>query len=112
MEHYETLSDTLSYVKEVWSMTKNYVESAQTIFSDIQAKSADSSFKDLTVITSAGVMVGLLRLLNQKIPEITVSTVSYFIFILLIGYLANRIIQFVAMRKKYEIQDVKIKKNI
>lgn len=109
---YEALSDTLSYVQEVWSMTKDYVESAQEIFSDIQDKSTDSSFKDLTVITSAGVMVGLLRLLNQKIPEITVSTISYFIFILLIGYIANRIIQFSSLRKKYKIQDVKINKNI
>ncbi|MFC1644881.1 hypothetical protein ACFL08_02555 [Patescibacteria group bacterium] len=109
---YETLSNTLAYVKEVWTMTKNYVSSAQDLFSDIQAESANSSFKDLTVITSAGVMVGLLRILNQKMPEITTSTISYFVFILLIGYLANRLIKFASMRKKYEIKDAKIKKNI
>ena len=40
---YETLADTLEYIKDIWNMTKNYVNSALDLFSSIQAASTESS---------------------------------------------------------------------
>lgn len=34
---YETLGNTLSYIKELWKMTNNYVTSARKLFSDLKA---------------------------------------------------------------------------
>ena len=33
---YETLVDTLQYIKDIWGMTKNYVNSALDIFSSLE----------------------------------------------------------------------------
>ena len=109
---YETLSDTLAYVKEIWVTTKKYVDSAQGIFTDIQAKSTESSINNLTIITSAGVAASLIKLFNQKVPEFTLDALVYFFILALVGYSANKIMKIVAARKKYKIKNIEIDKNI
>ncbi len=109
---YETLSDTLSYVKDIWKMTKNYVDSALNLFSSIQARSTNSSVKNLTIITSMGVGATLIGLFSKKAPQFTLFGVGYFIILALIGYSANKIMNTIAMRKMYKIRDAKAAKDI
>ncbi len=109
---HETLSDTLSYVKDIWKMTKNYVDSALNLFSSIQAKSTNSSVKNLTIITSMGVGATLIGLFSKKIPQFTLFGVGYFVVLALIGYSANKIMNTIAMRKLYKIRDVEVAKDI
>ncbi len=109
---YETLSDTLEYVLDIWIMTKNYVKSAVDLFAGIQAASTESSVKNLTVITSMGVGATLIGLFSQELPEIKMSGVIYFFILAFIGYTADKIMKAVARRRMYEISDVGIAKNI
>lgn len=51
---YETLKDTLDYIKALWDMTKNYVSSAQKLFSELQSSITDKSISNLTIVTSMG----------------------------------------------------------
>lgn len=106
---HETLSNTLSYVKDIWGMTKNYVDSALTLFSDLQAQSTDTSVQNLTVVTSVGVAGTLIGLFTQdSIPSFTVFGFAYFAILVLIGYSANRIMKEIARRRSYEISDTEI----
>lgn len=109
---YETLVDTLQYIKDIWGMTKNYVNSALDIFSGLQAKSTESSVKNLTVITSMGVGATLINLFTQKPPTLTYAGVGYFLALALIGYFTNLIMQKIAMRKMYKIRNIGVAKDI
>ena len=109
---YETLADTLEYIKDIWNMTKNYVNSALDLFSSIQAASTESSVTNLTVITSMGVGATLIGLFSEKLPEFHISGVMYFLIVASIGYIANKIMKMIYTRRMYKISDVKIAKDI
>lgn len=109
---YETLANTLEYVKDLWIMTKNYVSSALDLFGGIQAKSTESSVRNLTVITSMGVGATLIGLFSQKLPTIQLSGVIYFVVVSLIGYSADKIMKVIYRYKAYKISDVEIAKDI
>jgi hypothetical protein len=109
---YETLSNTLAYIKEIWGMTKRYVNSAIDIFSNIQASTTEHSVKNLAVITSMGVGATLIGLFTKKAPELTWFGASYFLALVLIGYATNKILQMIYTRRMYKIKNVKIAKDI
>ncbi|MDO8523261.1 MAG: hypothetical protein Q7S12_03210 [bacterium] len=109
---YETLIDTLGYIKDIWGMTKNYVNSALDLFSGLQAKSTESSVKNLAVITSMGVGATLINLFTQQPPKLNLAGAIYFIVLALIGYITNRAMQSMAVKKMYKIRDIKIAKDI
>ncbi len=104
---YETLSDTLDYVKQIWTMTKNYVQSALDLFTDLQSKATNTSVKNLTVVTSMGVGATLIGLFTTtKAPTFTEFGVGYFLALAFIGYATNRIMGWIYSRKSYKIADV------
>jgi hypothetical protein len=109
---YETLKNTLSYIKDIWEMTKNYVDSALKLFSSIQAKSTEFSVKNLTIITSMGVGATLMGLFSQKAPSFSLFGIGYFIILVVIGYSANKIMKAISMKRMYKIKDVKVVKDI
>jgi len=110
---YETLDDTLAYVKEIWAMTKNYVVSAVGLFSDLQAEATQKSVENLTVVTSMGVGATLIGLFTtDQIPSITVFGVGYFFALAAIGYFSSRAIRWFYARKKYTVSYTEYDKNI
>jgi len=109
---HEALVDTLSYVKDIWKMTKNYVDSALQLFTAIQAKSTEASVKNLTIITSMGVGASLIGLFAQKTPEFTSFGVGYFFILAIVGYLANEGMKKVALNRMYKIKDADIAKDL
>jgi hypothetical protein len=110
---YETLNNTLSYVKEIWKMTKTYVGSALSIFTDLQSKATNNSIKNLTVVTSMGVGGTLLGLFGKdKLPDFTTTGIYYFIILAAIGYAVNRIMNAIYLNKEYSIRNIKADKDI
>jgi hypothetical protein len=109
---YETLNDTLAYVKEIWVMTKNYVDTALALFTAIQAKSTEASIKNLTIITVTGVAATFLKLFSGDLPTFTVNGLFYFLILIAVGYSADSIIKMISSRKKYKIKEAAINKDI
>jgi len=109
---YETLNDTLAYVKEIWVMTKNYVDSSLNLFAAIQAKSTEASIKNLTIITVTGVAATFLKLFSGDLPKFTTSGLFYFLILIFAGYSADAIIRLISRRKKYKIKEAMINKDI
>lgn len=109
---HETLADTLEYVKNIWGMTKNYVQSALDLFGGIQAKATESSVKNLAIITSMGVGGTLIGLFTQKPPSFTLVGAMYFVILAVIGYATDRIIKLVYAKKMYGIREAKLAKDI
>lgn len=110
---YETLGDTLAYLQEIWTMTKNYVNSALDLFTSLQAQATQNSVKNLTVVTSMGVGATLIGLFTtNSIPQFTSFGIGYFIVLALIGYFANKITTWFYTRKAYSISDIDYDKDI
>ncbi|MBD3248138.1 hypothetical protein GF382_02510 [Candidatus Falkowbacteria bacterium] len=109
---HEKLTNTLGYVKVIWQMTKNYVDSGLKIFDDLAAQSTGKSINDLAVITSMGVGASLIRLFTGQPPTFTWSGVIYFLVLAAIGYTVNKTMKLIYQRRDYTVSDVKIAKNI
>lgn len=110
---YETLADTLAYIKELWGMTSKYVDSALSLFGDLQAKSTETSVRNLTIVTSMGVGATLIGLFTtDSVPSITWFGLGYFLALAAIGYAVNKTMAKLAARRSYAISDIEIDKDI
>lgn len=110
---HETLENTLSYVKDIWDMTANYVDSALKVFSDLQDKATDNSIRNLTVVTSMGVGGTLLGLFAKtELPELTVTGVYYFLILAAIGWAVNLIMKAIALNRTYKVKNIKADRDI
>lgn len=103
---YETLGDTLAYIQQIWTMTKNYVNSAKVLFSDLQQEITQKSVDNLTIVTSMGVGASLIALFTAtEMPEFTTFGIFYFFALALIGFIVNKTLKFIGAKRKYEIAD-------
>ena len=109
---YETLRDTLNYIKYLWDMTKNYVASAQKLFNGIKADVTSKSVESLTIVTSMSAGAAIIGLLTETAPEFTVFGIIYFFVLALIGWSSTKILGTIASKRSYEISDIEYDKNI
>ncbi|MCM1052636.1 MAG: hypothetical protein NC483_01475 [Ruminococcus sp.] len=109
---YETLGNTLNYIKELWNMTENYVNSAKKLFSDLKGDVTNQSISDLTIVTSMGVGASLIGLFTDSAPELSIFGIIYFLVLAAIGFIVNKVMNTFANRRKYEINDIEYDKNI
>ena len=109
---YETLRDTLDYIKDLWDMTKNYVDSAQKLFEGIKQDVTSSSIDSLTIVTSMSAGAAVLNLFTESEPTFTSFGFIYFFILAFVGWIATKLLETVARKRRYEIQDVEIDTNI
>ena len=108
---YDNLDHNLEYIKSLWKMTLAYLDSAIQIFSDVSALSTRDSVNALTIISSIGVISGILNfLVIDKFPHLTKIGISYFVILLLTAIVINRLLRFVYKHVKYKLNDVKLAK--
>lgn len=109
---YETLRDTLDYIKYLWAMTKNYVSSAQKLFDGLKQDVTSSSINSLTIVTSMSAGASVIGLLTESAPEFNLFGVLYFFILAIIGWSSTKILSTISSRKKYEISDIEYDRNI
>lgn len=110
---HETLADTLEYITDLWSLTRQYVDSASLVFTELAAASTSNNVKNLTIVTSMGVGATLIGLFTTKsAPEFTSFGLIYFITLAIVGYLVNRVLQWWAAKKRYGIKNIQLAKDI
>lgn len=109
---YETLRDTLDYIKYLWDMTENYVRAAEKQFNGIRADVTSKSVNSLTIVTSMSAGAAILSLFTESEPEFTVFGFVYFFILALIGWGSQKILTYIGNRQKYDVSDVEYEKNI
>jgi len=109
---YETLKNTLDYIKSLWRMTQNYVSSAQKLFEGVKQDVTSSSVNSLTIVTSMSAGASIIGLLTETKPEFTLFGVLYFFILAIIGWGSTKLLSFVSSNRKYEVSDVDYEKNI
>ena len=110
---FESLSDTHSYIKEIWQMTKDYLSTAIDILKEIESKSVSNNILSLQIITSIGVVSGILGYLAaESLPSITPTGLVYLLILAAIVWPINFIVKFIYKRQKYKITFPETSKNI
>jgi len=108
---YETLRDTLEYIKSLWDMTKNYVQNAQKQFQGIKQDVTSSAINSLTIVSSMTAVSNILRLVNMA-PTFSWGGLLYVIILIAAGWGTTKLISFVSHNKKYNVTDIEYDKNI
>jgi len=102
---FETLLDTHDYIKSLWAMTKNYLNSANDMLGVLQTESTKSSISSLTLITTIGVVAGIVNyMVRDTYPKVTPTGFVYFIILLFITFLVNLGVVYFYKYKKYKIK--------
>jgi len=109
---YETLRDTLDYIKYLWDMTQNYVVSAQKLFEGLKSDVTNKSVDSLTIVTSMSAGASIIGLLTESAPEFTIFGVVYFFILALLGWFSTKILGAISKKRKYEVSDIEYDKNI
>lgn len=109
---YETLRDTLEYIKDLWDMTQSYVRSALKLFDGIKQDITSSSINSLTIVTAMSAGAAIIDLFTESEPSFTTFGFVYFFVLAFVGWGATKILAYVARKRKYEISDVEYDKNI
>ncbi len=104
---YETLRDTLNYVQYLWSMTQNYVVSAQKLFESVRSEVTGKSISNLTIVTAMSAGASLIALFTKDTaPSFSAFGFIYFFILALVGWVANKVINYVSNHQKYDVSDI------
>lgn len=109
---YETLKDTLDYIKYLWNMTKNYIVSAQKLFEGLKSDVTNKSVDSLTIVTSMSAGAAIIDLLTESAPTFSVFGILYFFILAIIGWFSTKILGTISSKRKYEISDIEYDKHI
>jgi hypothetical protein len=102
---FETLVNTLTYIKEVWAMTKDYVKNALSVLSDIENQSLNNSIKSLQIITSIGVVSGIFGYISKTdLPKVTNQGWKYLAILLVTTFIINVFVSIYYKNIKYKIK--------
>jgi hypothetical protein len=110
---FDTLTNTLAYVKELWKMTSDYLKTAVALVVEVENKSVNVNLRTLQSITMIGVVAGILGYLTRSdLPKITFYGVVYLVLLFVLVLLANKLIAKVYMKKSYKIKFTERASNI
>ena len=110
---FEVLTDTLDYIKEIWKMTLDYLNSAIQNIVEIKNQGPAIRLQSLQFITLIGVAATIFGLLaKNELPKVITRGVFYFGIILLTAIIINAIISVGYKSKKYKIKFGERIKNI
>lgn len=109
---YETLTNTVSYMQQIWSMTKNYLSQAEKLFSGLESQVTEKSIGNLTIVSAMGVGASLIDLFTESAPSFSAFGVLYFFILAFVGLTVNKIMVKISENRKFEIQDIEYDKNI
>ncbi len=101
---FETLIDTHRYIRELWEMTKNYLENAIKLVVEIQTQSTNASVQSLRTITTVGTIALMTTWLSRdKFPYLTTAGLLYFLILLVLTWLVNHFVYKAYQNRKYKL---------
>ncbi len=110
---YENLRHNLDYVKSLWKMTKQYVDSAIQLFNEINQTSTKYAVNVLTIISSVGIVgVILSHLVKTEYPQVSSIGIFYLLLLLSVSFFIHRFTGFIFKSIRYKISNVDYKKEL
>jgi len=102
---FETLSNTHVYIQDIWVMTKEYLDTALQVISDVQDQNSDKTLESLRLITTMGVFASVLDYFaKDSFPSFTAIGFWYFIILVVGTFIINKLITFIYQNIKYRLE--------
>lgn len=102
---FETLTNTHAYIQQIWNMTKEYLDTAIQVISDVQSQSSDKTIESLRLITTIGVLAGIFDYFSvESFPTFTIFGVIYFFGLIIATWLINKLVSFIFDNIKYRLE--------
>lgn len=102
---FETLEDSLFYIKDLWKMTDNYLNSAIQIFAEIQGESTKTSISSLQLVTALGVVTAIIGYLGRdKLPTVTLQGMAFFFILIILTFIINYGVSKYYSRRSYTVK--------
>lgn len=110
---FEDLFNTLAYIKDIWHMTSDYVDSSISVLVEIGNKTSMSGIRSIQVLASIGVFTGIVGYLTRdSLPRISQVGLFYLLFLIISVLIIDLIIKRYAKNKRYELKFVEEEKEI
>jgi hypothetical protein len=110
---FEVLTNTHGYIKEIWAMTNNYLNTAIQVIADIKSQATNKSIQSLQLITTYGVVGGVIGYLSRDtLPKVTGSGLVYFVFLIVATFAVNKLVSYGYARSRYALKFSERVKNI
>lgn len=104
---FDVLTNTHTYIKEIWVMTNNYLKAAIDVVNEIKAQSTNKSIQSLQLITTYGVVGGILGYLSRDtLPSVTTNGLVYFVALVGVTFIVNRLVAYLYQQNQYKINFV------
>ena len=101
---FDVLNNSHSYIKDIWVMTNNYLSTAIAVISEIKGQAMNKNIQSLQVITTYGVVGGIIGYLSRdSLPKITSSGMVYFGLLVVVTALVNKFVAYVYSRSRYKL---------
>lgn len=101
---FDVLSNSHSYIKDIWAMTSNYLSTAIAVINEIKGQAMNKNIQSLQIITTYGVVGGIIGYLSRdSLPKITSSGMVYFGVLVLVTALVNKFVAVVYQRSRYKL---------
>lgn len=101
---FEILTDTNTYIQEIWNMTKEYLNTALEIIRDLENKKVNNSIRSIQILASVGVISGLFGYLTKdSFPNITTTGLIYFAILVFASWPLNYLVTLIYKNIKYKI---------
>ncbi len=101
---FEVLTNTHGYIKEMWVMTSNYLNTAIAVIAEIKGQATNKSIQSLQLITTYGVVGGIIGYLSREsLPEVTSNGLIYFGILIATTFLVNKLVSVAYGRNKYKL---------
>ncbi|MEM0465632.1 MAG: hypothetical protein QXW97_02945 [Candidatus Pacearchaeota archaeon] len=102
---FEDLFNTLSYIKEIWKMTLNYVNSAISVISEISNKNSMAGIRSIQVLASIGVITAVINLLTKDtLPVFTTIGLLYLIGLIIVVFIVDFMLKKIALLRRYKLK--------
>ncbi|KKT65479.1 MAG: hypothetical protein UW58_C0029G0019 [Candidatus Collierbacteria bacterium GW2011_GWC2_44_30] len=99
---FDVLTNTHGYIKEIWTMTGNYLSSAIAVIAEIKGQATNKSIQSLQLITTYGVVGGIIGYLSR----------DYFGLLMLVTFVVNLLVKAAYSGIRYKLKFVERVKNI
>jgi hypothetical protein len=101
---FDVLSNSHSYIKDIWAMTSNYLSTAIVVINEIKGQAMNKNIQSLQIITTYGVVGGIIGYLSRdSLPKITSSGMVYFGILVLVTALVNKFVATIYSHSRYKL---------
>lgn len=110
---FEDLFNTLVYIKEIWQMTANYVNSAISVLVEVANRLSVSGIRSIQVLAAIGVVTTVITYLTRDtLPTISKLGIYYFVGLVAAVWAIDYIIKLYSKNKIYELKFTEAEKEI